>query len=421
MLVLAQEAIDESLSPDDRVDKAERFHAALGSPAPWWLLTRAPWSETSRRDQAFSHLRLGHIHRVREKTDDAVRAYRESITRFSALAGAYPEKAEYRTALGHAYHWLGETFRPNPIRHALAAEAYDHAIPIQERLVQEQPSSTEHREALARTHYHRGILRAGLPDGQASANADFREAIRLLEPLASGSARAGQGLARAFNGLGGVLAADGQRKGEAQALWEKAIGIDERLVIKDPANREYKLELAALCNNLAALLRERGAIDEALRRSRMAVDLLENVSRPRPSIAIARADAHNLRGLILQSEDAAEAALEYEEALDLFLALQNDRDLHGRAEFHQRLGDLLLNLAAFPKNSRDAARVRELLAQAVGLYAGVAATIVSDGTRAQAKATLENLSRVLPALPDPQRSELAEFSQQLQRRLDGGK
>ena len=217
---------------------------------------------------------------------------------------------------------------------------------------------------------------------------------------------------------GALLAQDPLRASEARTYWEKAIGIDERLVIKNPADREAKLELATFCNDLAALLGKLGNVDEADRRSRMAVDLFENLSRAAPVLAIARADAHRLRGAILQADNAAEAADEYGVALDLFSELQNDRALRRLPEFHARLADLLLDLAAFPPNSREIKEVRGLLTEAVSLYAVIAAKIVSSGARIEAQHALDNLTRVLAGLPEPHRAELAEFSQQLKRRLD---
>src|SRR5436190_11868366 len=42
----------------------------------------------------------------------------------------------------------------------------------------------------------------------------------------------------------------------SRTLWQKAIAIDERLSVRDSSNREYKLELATFCTNLAGLLHD---------------------------------------------------------------------------------------------------------------------------------------------------------------------
>ena len=88
----------------------------------------------------------------------------------------------------------------------------------------------------------------------------FGTAIAILEPLSPDNAQAAQELARAYNNLGSLLSADAARGGEVQALWEKAIAIDERLLASNSDNREVKFELATYAGNLAALLEERGQI-----------------------------------------------------------------------------------------------------------------------------------------------------------------
>ena len=63
---------------------------------------------------------------------------------------------------------------------------------------------------------------------------DFRQAIAILEPLSTRNAQAAQELARAYNNLGSLLSADPARPPTCEALWEKAIAIDERLLDVDP-------------------------------------------------------------------------------------------------------------------------------------------------------------------------------------------
>ena len=446
-LALAREAVDESLSSADRdparvgadvpqveefrrelLAKAERFYTAF--------MNQEPRSEASGRDLAFAHFRLGHINRMLERRDEAAREYQDSIARFDALRAAYPANLEYRAALANAYNWLGETLRPAAARFADAERAYNSALELQQALVAVSaaggsispgvPGAARYQQELARTHYNRGILRytrglePGRADMMAAAEADFRAAIGLLEPLAGANDQAAQELARASNNLGGLLSGDAQRLDEVQLLWEKAIAIDARLVAQDPANREYKLELARFYSNLAALLHERGQLEESSRRSREAVDLIEALARVAPSLAIARVDAHSLRGMILENQDSMGAEREYQTALDILDQLHGDETLRRLPEFHERFGDLLLNLAVFPGTRAEVERARQLLARAVSVYADMAAGIVASGSRADAQIALDNLSRVLPALPDAERARLTASSRQLQQKLDDG-
>ena len=99
----------------------------------------------------------------------------------------------------------------------------------------------------------------------AATESDFREAIRLLEPLAGRPADPVPSLelARAYNNLANLLALDDKRLAEARGLYEAAIGRDEALMKTEPANRVYKMELAQYCNNLAYLLGQLGDDDLA--------------------------------------------------------------------------------------------------------------------------------------------------------------
>ena len=56
--------------------------------------------------------------------------------------------------------------------------------------------------------------------------------------MSTWNAQAEQELARAYNNLGSLLSADPARATDVEALWERAIAIDLRLLAADPENRE---------------------------------------------------------------------------------------------------------------------------------------------------------------------------------------
>jgi hypothetical protein len=422
-LALARAAVDQSLSSADReqgrvggdLPQVEELRRELLQQAGVFyaaFLKQAPGNEASKRDAAFGHFRMGQINRLSSKPDDAAREYQLAIAAFGELAASYPANAEYRSALGSAYNWLGETLRPQSARSAEAQNAYESALRIQDVLARENPANAQFTEDLARSHYNRGILFAGRPDGGPSSEVDFREAIGLLEPLAASSDHAAQELARVYNNLGSLLFVDPQRAADVQALWEKAIAIDERLSIKDPSNREYKMELAAYCGNLAPLLLDTQQAAEAERRSKESADLLEALVRVGPSLGVARADAHSLRGMILAPSDRDAAEREFTVALDLFDQIRGDPNVLKLSEFHQRFADLLLDLAVLPAS---AARGRPLLDRGVSAYAEIAARIAASGQRAEALSASGELQRILPEVPEPEKTRLAAIGQQLQQ------
>jgi hypothetical protein len=81
-------------------------------------------------------------------------------------------------------------------------------------------------------------------------------------------------------------------------------------------------------------------------------------------------------------------------------------------EFHQRFGDLLLNLAALG-NRRDTAEAGRLLVRATDWYIALANQSLRAGSARDADAVLENLSQVLPQVSDQARARLASQVQDL--------
>lgn len=416
-LELARAAVDESLSSAERssarvgadtpdveelrrelLSKAERFYAAF--------MYQAPRSEASRRDLALAHMRLGHIHRLMGKREDAEQAYRTAIERLTDLTRDFGN-TEYRALLGSTWNWLGEVLRPQSDKAAQAEQAYDQALQVQRAIVSGPDVRPQYQEELARTLYNRGILLSATGDAAARAEEDFRQAIALLEPLAAANTQAAQELARAYNNLGSLLSLTPGRSGDAQRLWEQAIAIDERLLARDPGNREYSFELANYLGNLAALLHERGDHAAADQRSAQMVALVEALAKVAPSLAIARADAHSVRGTVLREQDADAALQAFAEALDLFAAMKDDEALLRMGEFHLRLGDLLVNLAALARDARRIEGAPRLLSRAVSLQLDIAGSLIASGRRTEAQPALDTIDAVLPDVADGDRARLA--------------
>jgi len=370
---------------------------------------------------ALAHLRLGHIDRWLENADQAADEYRQAIGLFEILEKQSP-KAEYRQGLANSYNWLGLTLTPLRDRASDAEQAYNRALTLQEDLVRTSARRADYQQELARTRYNRGVLHWSTavptnPDFKV-AESDYREAIRLLEPLArSQSDRVpALELARAYNNLATLLALDDQRLVEAKRFYEAAIRQDEELTRTEPANREYTLELAKFCDNLSDLLRRLGEGDLAKARSRQALDLLDALAVPAPSLGIERADAHNLRGQLLQASDPRSAVAEYQEALEILETLRQDRNARHLPLFHERYQDLLQNLAAFAGDN-PSADVHALLVRALTGYLELAQASLASGSAADAQLVLENVSNLLPELSEVDQRPMMKAYRALQDRL----
>ena len=435
-LGLAKDAVDQTLSSAGLdpasagadVPQMTEFRRQLLEKAKSYyddFLKQDAGSEALRREMALAHLRLGHIDRWLERATDAAREYQQAADLFESL-GRESDSAEYRQGRANAYNWLGLTLTPLADRAADAEKAYARALALQDDLMRSSPARADSQQEAARTRYNRGILRfanvsPGTPEFRAD-EADFREAIRLLEPLGQRGADrvATLELARAYNNLATLLALDDTRLAEARKLSESAVALDEALIKADPENRVYKMELAKYCDNLSYLLGQLGDYDLAQSRSQEALDLLEALALPAPSLAIEQADAHNLRGRLLQSKDSRAALAEYRAAFDMFGRLWRDTTTHYSAPVHQRYQDFLFNLARLARE-RDEAEVHALLVRAATAYLGFGEASLTPTSAGDARLVVDGISMLLAELPDRDRAEIVKRQRALESKLSAYK
>ncbi len=323
-LRLARQAVDESLSSAGRqqgreaadppqleqfrqelLKKAEEFYSNF-------LAKQSQNDPGFRAESAMVHSKLGDINRLLKKWEDAVAQYQPAIRGFEVLHREKPGNAEYRQALAYAHHWLGETLRlwseethNMPDHQSDAEREYNGALRLQQDLHDEMPQNAGYQQELARTYNNRGILRFDKGDVK-TAESDFTESIRLLEPLAKkelesqtkeGENPPSHDLARGYNNLGNLLRIEGQLA-KAEDLSESAIRIQKELMKKDGDNWEYRVELAIYYNNLAFLLTEKGDVAAAQKQNHAALDSLEELATPPPQIETERARAHMLYFLL---------------------------------------------------------------------------------------------------------------------------
>ena len=431
-LRLAKDAVDQTLSSAgldpasagaDVPQMAEFRRELLEKAKVFYLdfVEQDARDETLRHEVALAHLRVGHIDRWLNRAGDAAREYEQAIALFGSLADE-SNKPEYRQGRAGAYNWLGLTLTEVPGRAADAEQAYASALTLQEDLMGASPSSAEYQQEAARTRYNRGILRSATADPGsaefAASESDFREAIRLLEPLAGRSADrvATLELARVYNNLASLVALDEARLAEARVFYEAAIRRDEELVKAEPANRVYKLELAKFCNNLAYLLNDLGEKDLAEARSRQALDLLAELALPAPSLGIEQADAHNVRGYLLERTAPGEALTEYREAVEIYESRWRDGTAHYLTPAHKRFHDLLLNLARFGSDSRNL-EAHALLRRAITGYLGLAQASLESGSVADAQLVVANVSNLLPELTERDRPPVMKALRAIEDRL----
>jgi tetratricopeptide (TPR) repeat protein len=265
---------------------------------------------------------------------------------------------------------------------------------------------------------NRGIL-ASNSRRLADAEQDFRRALTLLEPVRDTNARALQEFGRVSNNLGSLL--DGQGRDGAETYYQQAVTAHERLVKDSPENSEYQIELATFSNNLAVLYLQGGDETAALRHNQRVVELLTNVGRPALSLAIERADAYNLRALILVEQDRQAALRAYEDAIDQYREIAGAPAATRMPNFHLRFGDLLVNLALLAKTPAAGAAERHLLDRGLDQFIAVARPLAASGTPAEIQAALDTLTAVMSELDARGRRRVLAVEQDLRRALDASR
>jgi len=377
--------------------------------------------EERRQAVASAYFRLGHADRVLGAREDAAREYGQAIDQFAGLVRDHPDTSEYRQDLANSYTFLGESLRPSASRRADARAAYDDAIRLLEELRDADPDNAGYSQDLARAHYNRGILAWAGSDDEAFvlAEADFREAIRLLEPLVRSGVGPGasQELSRAVNNLGNVLLSMDRPLAEVGELYSRSVQIHEALATGEPSNREYRLELAQFYNNLSAVQRDQGLPDGALESNDRALALIDELARPAPSLGIEQADGHNLRATILEAEGWRGALQEYERSLEIFESLNGDSVAQGQPRYHQRFVDLLVNLAVLLRQNPAVEDIHQLLVRALDSYLGVARGIAASGGAVGAQSVLDNMALLQPELSNSDRDSVNTSYGDLEPRL----
>jgi tetratricopeptide (TPR) repeat protein len=414
---VAKQAVDESLSSAGReqaregsdLPQMEQFRGELLAKAENFYTTlagRNAATSSFQADEARARSRLGDIQRLLGNTNEAVRQYTDAIARFSKLADEDPNNAEFKQALGYCHNWLGETIRQalerspgygaySPLQ---ADKEYSAAISLQDKLHNSDQANTTYQQELARTYYNRGIIRFDMNELE-SARSDLSHAIRLLEPLVAKAPAhepdstipdPGQDLARVYNDYANLLG-HASKHDEAETYYEKAIQLSEQLVRKDPTNREYKAELAQYDYNEALMLADTDKQALAELRSQRALQLLNGLAVPSPTLSIKRAQALELYSQLLETEKTDDA-LKFTDEANVIL-----RRIDQEPGPKDRYNALYMNIGAN--------------------YLEIAQNYLRRNDRANAARALDGLTEVMPHLSQDDRTTLDPPYQKLQREL----
>ena len=150
------------------------------------------------------------------------------------------------------------------------------------------------------------------------------------------------------------------------------------------------MELAQYCNNEARMLAAADQLQLAEIRSQRALELVEQLAAPTPTLSARMAENLQLRGELLQSQNPGEAEALTDRAFDLL----------NKVDTNEANGALYRNIGA---NYLELAQYKLL-----------------NGDRTGAAAALSHLDEILPHLSANDKKILIEPYQSLQKKLQKG-
>jgi serine/threonine-protein kinase len=274
---------DEYLRPVPHMDKVRRRLLLEALQLDRQFLEEESDDPGVRRETALTHRRVGTIHTSLGDWKEAENHYRQAVRGFRKLTKDYPNKPDYRHELARELHNLGWLWTATQPRRAEAAlgQARDLLEPLTTRL----PGVPDYRESLARVHYQFGQL-LHAQSGLGEAEAAYRRALRLQEELAAAHPRN----PKYHDRLAATcysLAMLNMRRGQlspAQQLVERATRHERRAVAADPLHKDYRRFLAMQYQLAAAILKRQQQYPRAEATYQRARSLMERLAQDYPAM-----------------------------------------------------------------------------------------------------------------------------------------
>jgi eukaryotic-like serine/threonine-protein kinase len=352
-----------------------------------------------RYQTARAFKKVGDVRRLLGEAEPAKKAYGSARTLFEELANKEPANLAYRQDLAAVCNNLGNLLNDTG-RKAEAEKAYEDALAIQKKLVDESEPGTEARKrirqelatscySLARVKQTLGQTDQALPllgqaldlqeqlrtedprapiyrqdmartldaqgqvflqKGQAAeAEKSLRRSLALLDELTSGGKGTPvdrQAQALAHDRLGSVLEGGSSQKAEPE--YRQAVDLGEKLTADFPTIPVYRQELAASYNNLGLSLLPQGKRGEADKAFQKGLAIKEKLAGDFPRMPDFRRDlanSHISHGAALLTDNRVlESEAAYRRAADLLAGLVSE--IPTVPDYQHLWGQALVNQAS---------------------------------------------------------------------------
>ena len=369
--------IEEMLGDYTAAEAAYDRAIALGRT----LVAAQPGARDDLRDLASARHKLGVLLKKSNRFSESESALREAQDLRHRLVAARPaDPDDQRDEMDSVYQLGTVLARLGRVKEV--ETAYAAAVDAERKLAAAHPDQRDYPRKLGRYLNNRGILLRSTSNDPRLAEAAFREALGLQQPLSEKSPTVA-GLqwerARTTSNLAGTLV---ETQGPAQALpvYREAFDQFKRLADDYPSVPDYQNELAVVSFNLgSALIREaektqdKDARDqlckEASERLDLAVATYQRLIQPdrfphRPDFRQKLALAERKHGILLDKTGQPEKA---EAAFRAAVKALRELDAHYPQvpEYQSDLGVALENLASNRFKKNEAVEARQLLDESI--------------------------------------------------------
>jgi serine/threonine-protein kinase len=274
-----------------------------------------------QEETAAAYRRLGAIYQVFDQPEKAEESFRQAIALYEQLITRSPMKIDYQAALAEVDRSLGSLLQKAG-RLREAGQVYREGVTLAEKIVELQPQDRGSRYRLALGLRDLSDLQAQLKQGGEAENA-LRRARAILEKMvaeAPGINEAwpdGDNLSKYQAALASTLTRlarlAAKHPADAERLYESALAIQQKLVAEEPANAEYRRDLADTHDALGVLLQAGTRKSEAEQHYRKAIAILEKLNVEQPHVRDYRQRLASTYGHVAEWLRSAGRAAEAEE------------------------------------------------------------------------------------------------------------
>jgi tetratricopeptide (TPR) repeat protein len=222
--------------------------------------------------------------------------------------------------------------------------------------VAEKPHSEELRREMAWAHFRLGDINRLLEKNQ-EAIAEYQKAIAGFSSLAAAYPHKPdyrQALANSYNWLGETYRTQLETRPEAEKAYQNALRLQQDLVRQNPANGQFRRELARTHYNRGILRYVLGHLDQSESDFQAAIGLLNPLAEAAPASGAAQELAralNDLGNLMRKQNRLAEARGYYERAIRLHEGLLKSEP--NNREYKQELATFCNNLALLLLDQRQ--------------------------------------------------------------------